>query len=155
MTRHKYKQRWIKWHVFSQTVDPQCLWVTQKKAFCVCVRVIVLIFSRWITTWRHPIKPVSGPVCTRLLVHLPACIFVGLPSQLEIRCCDVWKMINKMYALSRWMWLLSHGDVTFQQEARDETLSEDFVPPGCMAECWEQGCWPKHHFNLSSSSTVI
>lgn len=33
------------------------------------------------------------------------------------------------------MWPLSHGDVTFQQEAKDEMLSEDFVPAGCMAEC--------------------
>lgn len=38
-------------------------------------------------------------------------------------CLTIWKagagkMINKMYALSKWMWPLSHGDVTFQQEAK-------------------------------------
>lgn len=63
-------------------------------------------------------------------------------------------MINKMYALSRWMWLLSHGDVTFQQEARDATLSEGFVPPGCMAECWAQGCWPRHRFISTSAAAA-
>lgn len=51
------------------------------------------------------------------------------------------------------MWLLSHGDVTFQQEAQDELLSEDFVPPGCMAvlsaELLTQASL---HFNLSSST---
>lgn len=63
-------------------------------------------------------------------------------------------MINQMYALSRWMWLLSHGDVTFQQEARDATLSEGFVPPECMAECWVQGCWPRHRFISTSAAAA-
>lgn len=72
-------------------------------------------------------------------------------------CLTIWKagagkMINKMYALSKWMWPLSHGDVTFQQEAKDEMLSEDFVPPGCMAECWVHGCWPRH--SITSAFTA-
>lgn len=64
------------------------------------------------------------------------------------------EMINKMYALSKWMWPLSHGDVTFQQEAKDEMLSEDFVPPGCMAECWVQGCWPRHSITAALAAAA-
>lgn len=64
------------------------------------------------------------------------------------------EMINKMYALSKWMWPLSHGDVTFQQEAKDEMLSEDFVPPGCIAECWVQGCWPRHSITSAAAAAA-
>lgn len=52
------------------------------------------------------------------------------------------------------MWPLSHGDVTFQQEAKDEMLREDFVPPGCMAECWVQGCWPRHSITSASAAAL-
>lgn len=83
-----------------------------------------------------------------------ACLFVCLLNHVESRCWDVGKMINKMYALSKWMWPLSHGDVTFQQEAKDEMLSEDFVPPGCMAECWVQGCWPRHSITSASAAAA-
>lgn len=64
------------------------------------------------------------------------------------------KMINKMYALSKWMGPLSHGDVTFRQEAKDEMLREDFVPPGCMAECWVRGCWPRHSITSASPAAA-
>lgn len=86
--------------------------------------------------------------------NLPACSFVFLPNQLESRDCHVGKRLANCMLFSRWMWLLSHGDVTFQQEAQDETLSEAFVPPGCMAECWVQGCWPSHHF-ISTSAAAL
>lgn len=63
------------------------------------------------------------------------------------------KRLTNCMLFSRWMWPLSHGDVTFQQEAQDEMLSEDFVPPGCMAvlsaELLTQASL---HFNLSSST---
>lgn len=84
-----------------------------------------------------------------------ACIFVCLLNHLESRCWGLGKMINKMYALSKWMWPLSHGDVTFQQKAEDEMLSEDFVPPGCMAECWVQGCWPRHSITSASAAAAV
>ncbi|TNN23003.1 hypothetical protein EYF80_066881 [Liparis tanakae] len=47
------------------------------------------------------------------------------------------------------MWPLSRGDVTFQQEAPDEALSEAFVPAGVLSAALLTQAPP--HFNLSSS----
>lgn len=111
------------------------------------------------TCFSNQLMPVSTdktprlPAC--LLAHSPACVFVCLPNQLESRDCHVGKWLTNCMLFSRWMWLLSHGDVTFQQEAQDETLSEDFVPPGCMAECWVQGCWPRHRFISTSAAAAL
>lgn len=86
---------------------------------------------------------------TRSFTRLRIC----LPNQLESSDCHAGKRLTNCMLFSRWMWLLSHGDVTFQQEAQDEMLSEDFVPPGCMAvlsaELLTQATL---HFNLSTSA---
>lgn len=117
--------------------------------------------------WRQTRWPISGLLLPNqlklvsshehrgchLLIHLLAYLFVCSANR------NVWtvvwgKWLTNCALFRRWMRLLSHGDVTFQQEVQNETLSEDFVPPGCVAECWVQGCWPRHRF-ISTSAAAL
>lgn len=117
----------------------------------------IYVYSVLIKAQSFPVHLQLKP--TRVLwlnirVALLTCKFVWLLNWLESSECHLGKWLTNCMLFSRWMWPLSHGDVTFQQEAQGETLSEDFVPPGCMAECWVQGCWPRHRFISASAGAL-
>lgn len=100
----------------------------------------------WILLW---LKTAATNSLFYLLVKLFVCL-----TNWKAGPGHVGKRLTNCVLFSRWVLPLSRGDVTFQQEAWDETLSEDFVPPGWMAECLMQGWWPRHNYILTLAVTL-